>query len=140
MELAPGEPRRVQTAFDATEQATPADRVELYRRYACVVPELGGSVAHTLVEHAVANAAGLARSERRTRALVQLVASTDGRSSYARALHRDASQLDDLSSVADGLVQLPVRALEPGRYRALLEPQAMVVLVATLAQIGFHPA
>src|SRR5204862_5502793 len=65
--------------------------------------------------------------------------SEDERSSYARALHRDAGRLADLSSVADGLLELPRRSLEPGRYRALLEPQAMVVLAATLGQIGFHP-
>jgi predicted Zn-dependent protease len=134
-----GEQRPVQTAFAATEAATPEERVELYRAYAAAVPELGGSVAHTVIEHSVANAAGLVRSERRTRALVQLVASQDGRSSYARALHRDAAQLRDLSGVADGLAPLPARDLEPGRYRALLEPQAMIVLAATLAQVAFHP-
>jgi predicted Zn-dependent protease len=132
-------PRAVQTAFAATEDASPEDRVELYRRYAEKVPELGGSIAHTVVEHSVANTAGVPRSEKRTRALVQLVASENERSSYARALHRDAAQLADLSSVAAGLLALPERGLEPGRYRALLEPQAMVVLAATLGQIGFHP-
>lgn len=139
VEVFGGEPRQVQTSFAATETATPVDRVELYQGYARALPELGGSIAHTVVDHSVANVAGVVRSEQRTRALVQLVASQDGRSSYARALHRDAARLADLSSVVDGLVGLPARSLEPGRYRALLEPQAMVVLAATLAQIGFHP-
>jgi predicted Zn-dependent protease len=134
-----GELRSAQTAFAATEAATPEDRVEVYRAYAGSLPELGGSVAHTVLEQSVASRAGVLRSERRTRALVQLVASENGRSSYARALHRDAAQLSDLSSVADGLAPLPARDLVPGGYRAVLEPQAMVVLAATLAQIGFHP-
>jgi predicted Zn-dependent protease len=137
-----GEERPAQTAFPATEAATPEDRVERFRASLAALPEgaqLGGSVAHTVVDHAVANAAGAAREERRTRALVQLVASHDGRSSYARALHRDAAQLPDLASVGDGLAALPERPLEPGRYRTHLGPQAMIVLAATLGQIGFHP-
>jgi predicted Zn-dependent protease len=139
---AQGELRTARTAFAATESATPADRVELFRSYLSALPggaTLGGSIAHTVVEHAVASAAGVARDERRTRALVQLVASQDGRSSYARALHRDAAQLPDLASVAGGLAPLPLRSLEPGRYRALLGPQAMIVFAATLGQIAFHP-
>jgi predicted Zn-dependent protease len=138
----PGRLRAVQTAFAATEEAGPADRVELFRAALAALPEgaeLGGSIAHTVVEHAVANASGVARGERRTRALVQLVASRDGCSSYARALHRDAAQLEGLGSVAAGLAPLPLVQLEPGAYRAVLGPQAMVVLAATLAQIGFHP-
>jgi predicted Zn-dependent protease len=137
-----GRLRSVQTAFAATEAATPEERIARFRTALAALPggaTLGGSVAHTVVDHTVANAAGLAREERRTRALVQLIATEDGRSSYGRALHRDAAQLDDLAAVADGLAPLPDRPLEPGRYRAVLGPQAMVVLAATLAQIGFHP-
>ena len=79
-------PRQANTAFAATEAATPADRVELFRSYVAALPagaNLGGSIAHTVVDHAVANAAGVLREERRTRALVQLIASQAGRSSYA---------------------------------------------------------
>jgi predicted Zn-dependent protease len=135
--------RAVRTAFSATEEATPADRVARFREALGTLPagaKLGGSVAHTVVEQQIANAAGLRREERRTRALVQLIASEDGRSSYARGLHRDAAQLPDLSWVADSLADLPRRPLEPGRYRAALGPQAMIVLAATLAQYAFHPA
>jgi predicted Zn-dependent protease len=137
-----GEPRRAETAFPATEAATPEERVERFRASLASLPagaQLGGSIAHTVVEQAVANEAGVARAERRTRALVQLVASQDGRSSYARAVHRDAAQLPGLAEVADGLEPLPLRPLEPGRYRAALGPQALIVLAATLGQIGFHP-
>jgi len=139
---ADGDVRAAQTAFPATEAATPDDRVELFRSYLSGLPAgatLGGSIAHTVVEHGVASTGGVTREERRTRALVQLIASDDGRSSYARGLHRDAAQLPDLRSVADGLVPLPRLELEPGRYRALLGPQAMIVFAATLGQIGFHP-
>lgn len=134
--------RPVRTAFRATEEATPEERVETFRAALAALPDgakLGGSVAHTVVEQEVANAAGLRREEKRTRALVQLIAAQDGRSSYARGVHRDAAQLPDLSAVADGLAPLPVRALEPGRYRAALGPQATIVLAATLAQYAFHP-
>jgi predicted Zn-dependent protease len=139
---AAGELRAVQTAFPATEAATAADRVDRFRSAHAALPQgakLGGSIAHTVVDQAVANVAGAVREERRTRALVQLVASQDGRSSYARALHRDAAQLPDLASVADGLAALPERSLAPGRYRAALGPQALIVLAATLAQYAFHP-
>jgi len=132
----------VRTAFAATEEATPEDRVETFRAALAGLPDgatLGGSVAHTVVDQQVANVAGLRRSERRTRSLVQLIATRDGRSSYARGLHRDAAQLPELWSVADGLAELPARPLEPGRYRAVLGPQAMIVLAATLAQYAFHP-
>jgi predicted Zn-dependent protease len=138
-----GEPRPAETAFAATEAATPEDRVELFRASLAALPggaELGGSIAHTVVRQSIANVAGLERDETRTRALVQLVASQDGRSSYARAVHRDAAQLPDLSAVADGLAPLPLRTLEPGRYRAALGPEAMIVLASTLGQIGFHPS
>ena len=135
--------RPVRTAFAATETATAEDRVERFRAAVESLPDgarLGGSIAHTVVDHEVANLAGPRREERRTRALVQLVASDDGGSSYARALHRDAAQLPDVSSVVDGLAPLPRRSLEPGLYRAVLGPQAVIVLAATLAQYAFHPS
>jgi predicted Zn-dependent protease len=137
-----GETRPAQTAFAATEAATPEDRAERYRDALAALPDdaaLGGSVAHAVVDHSIANAAGLDRSERRTRALLQLVATRNGASSYGRALHRDDAQLADLGAVADGLAELPRRELEPGRYRASLGPQAMVIFLATLGQIAFHP-
>ncbi len=135
-------PRLVRTAFTATEAVTPEARVELFRSHVDGLPEgaeLGGSIAHTAVDHAVANVAGVVREERRTRALMQLVASQGGRSSYARALHRDAAQLPALDTLADGLAALPERPLEPGRYRAMLGPQALIVFAATLGQVAFHP-
>jgi predicted Zn-dependent protease len=132
----------VQTAFAATEEATPEDRVATFRAALAALPDdarLGGSVAHTVVEQHVVTADGVHRAETRTRALVQLVPTQDGRSSYLRALHRDAAQLPALDAVVDGLADLPQRPLEPGSYRAALAPQAVIVLAATLAQYAFHP-
>jgi predicted Zn-dependent protease len=140
-----GEPaprEAVQTAFAATEEAAPEDRVATFRAALAALPDgarLGGSVAHTVVEQHVVTAAGVHRAETRTRALVQLVPTQDGRSSYLRAVHRDAAQLPPLDGVAAGLADLPQRPLEPGRYRAALGPQAVIVLAATLAQYAFHP-
>jgi predicted Zn-dependent protease len=131
----------VQTAFAATEAATPDDRVAAFRAAVEALPpgaQLGGSVAHTVVEQQIANG-DVRRAETRTRALVQLIATQDGRSSYARGLHRDAARLPPLDGVVDGLVDLAQRPLEPGRYRAALGPQALIVLAATLAQYAFHP-
>jgi predicted Zn-dependent protease len=137
-----GELRTAPTAFAATERAVPDDRVAYFREALAGLPDdarLGGSVAHSVVEQQIANVAGLRREERRTRARVQLIASRGGASSYTLALHRDAAQLVPPAGLADGLDPLPLRALEPGRYRAALGPQAMTVLVATLAQYAFHP-
>ncbi len=137
-------PRQVRTAYSATEEKTAEDRVAMFRAASESMPRgtrLGGSIAHTIVDHEVANVAGVHRRERRTRALLQLIAMKDDRSSYARALHRDASQLPDVSSLAEGLLAglapLPKRSLEPGSYRALLGPQAVIALAATLAQYAF---
>ena len=134
---------RVQTAFAATEEATPGrPRRASSARRSTRCPRGRGSAARSRTPSSSRRSRtppGCDREERRTRALVQLVASQDGRSSYARGLHRDAAQLPDLSWVADGLVDLPLRPLEPGRYRAALGPQAMIVLAATLAQYAFHP-
>jgi predicted Zn-dependent protease len=131
------------TAFGATEDATAADRVAVFGEALDHLPTdatLGGSVVHAVVDQQVANVAGLRREERRTRARVQLIASRDGASSYALRLHRDAAQLPIPEGLVDDLDSLPLRRLEPGRYRAALGPQAMNVLVATLAQYAFHPS
>jgi predicted Zn-dependent protease len=130
------------TAFASTEQAVPDDRVAYFRDALAGLPDettLGGSVTHSVVDQQVANVAGVRREERRTRARVQLIASRGGVSSYTVALHRDAAQLPAPTGLAGSLDDLPVRTLEPGRYRAALGPQAMTVLVATLSQYAFHP-
>lgn len=138
------EPRPARTAYPATEHATANDRVATLRAVIESLPRrvrLGGSIAHTVVDHEVANVSGLHRRERRTRALVQLIASENGRSSYARALHRDSSQLPGVASLVDGLrtglAPLPMRSLQTGRYRALLGPHAVITLAATLAHYAF---
>ena len=136
---APSQARAATTAFDATERAEAADRVALFAETRDTLPagaELGGSVTHSTVRHSVANTAGALQSETRTRALLQTVGTLDGHSSWARVVTRDAAAIS-IPDLAATLAQLPVRTLEPGRYRALLEPQAVITLLATLGQVGF---
>ena len=86
--------------------------------------------------HSVANSNGVLRSETRTRAAVQVVGSLDGRSSWARVVSRNADEVG-VPDVVPGLAALPDRELEPGRYRAVLAPQAVITLIATLGQAAF---
>lgn len=136
---APSRARPAATAFASTEQAEAADRVALFSEARDSLPagaNLGGSVTHSTVRHSVANTDGVLQSESRTRALLQVIGTLDGNSSWARVVARDAATIavPDLTTT---LASLPVRTLEPGRYRALLAPQAVVTLLATLGQIGF---
>ena len=131
-----------QTYFASTTRARADDRAALFRRALAACPAgatLGGSISHTLVEHAVANTGGLLRRERRTRVAAQFIGALHGRSSIGRALHRDAAAVPidhALADVRDGLVDLPTRSLEPGVYRAVLSPQATNTLLAVYGQIA----
>jgi len=133
---------RAQTYFESSAQARATDRTALLRQALAACPAgatLGGSIAHTLLEHAVANTRGLVRHEQRTRVAAQFIGAMDGRSSFARALHRDAAALPidaALQSMRDGLRPLPFRNLDPGPYRAVLGPQATVSLLAIYGQIA----
>ena len=130
------------TYFASTAGARAEDRAALFRRALKACPadaRLGGSISHTLVEHSVANTAGLLRRERRTRVSAQFIGAMDGRSSIGRALHRDANAVPidrALDDVRSGLLDLPVRSLEPGVYRAVLSPQATNTLLAVYGQIA----
>jgi predicted Zn-dependent protease len=133
-------PRRgAVTAFRSTMDAGADDRVALYRQTAASLPadaELGGSVTHVSARHGVANSEGLFVSEERTRAVVQVVASIAGRSSWSRLVARDADVLG-VPDLASGLAVAPRRDLTPGRYRAVLSAQAVGTLLAALGQVGF---
>lgn len=137
-----GEAASVCTYFEATARAGATERAALLKQALAALPSgatAGGSIAHAELEHSVADTEGPRRSERRTRAAVQVIGSLDGRTSYARALHRDAAALpmaELLEEVRRGLTPLPLRALEPGTYRALLGPQATITLLAIYAQIA----
>jgi predicted Zn-dependent protease len=137
-------PRAVRTSFESTSTATSADRAAALREALTTLPagtELGGSIAHRVIRHTVASTAQPIRSEERTRALMHLVASRAGQSSYARALHRDWSAIDRqaaLEAVAAALEPLPLRGLATSQsFRAVLAPQATITLLATLGQVAF---
>lgn len=137
-------PRLATTNFGATEHMDAARRAELFGRIVAGVPnasEVGGSIATTVLRHAIASSTGLEREEQRTRALVQVIGSSEKQSAYARTLHRDASALDIdgmLRSVNAALEPLPMRSLEPGTYRAVLEAPAVIGLLASLGQLAFN--
>jgi predicted Zn-dependent protease len=136
---ASSELRPATTTFASTSGATAEDRVALFERAAASVPDgaaIGGSVTHVTATHSVANTDGVRRAETRTRAAMQVVATVGDRSSWARVVARDAAEVD-VPDVGAGLAELPSRELAPGRYRAVLAPQAVVTLLATLGQVAF---
>jgi PmbA protein len=130
------------TAFASTEAAQPSDRAQLLVTVRRAVPpgaEVGGSIVHHVQDVEVANTDGLSQAERRTRAGLQVVASLGEQSSFLRVVHRDTARLLDdgaLERMTRALDDLPMRALEPGRYRAVLSPQAVATLLATFGYIG----
>lgn len=129
--------RAARTAFPATQLATAEERVELFREALRRLPAgatLGGSITHVTAEHAVGNTQGVRQAETRTRAAVQMVATVSRGSSWRRVLHRDSSSLSD---PVPRLEPLPERPREPGRHRAVLAPQAVATLLATLGQVAF---
>jgi predicted Zn-dependent protease len=138
------EVRAVKARFPATEAMTASDRAETFRRVVAGLPaeaEAGGSIATSVVRHALGTSTGLQREEQRTRALVQVIANRAAHSAYARALHRDASALDTDTLVAglnEWLAPLPLRPLVPGTYRAVLQPPAVITLLASLGQLAFN--
>jgi predicted Zn-dependent protease len=131
------------TFHESTERASADDRVAVMLALAAAMPprtQLGGSVTHSIAEVEVANASGLRRGERRTRASVTAVAERDGHSSYLRCVGRDANGLTLSASAArtaELLVEGEQDGLQPGRHRALLAPQAVVTLLATLGYVAF---
>jgi predicted Zn-dependent protease len=130
------------TYFESTASATAHDRASLFRDALAMLPPgatLGGSITHGVVAHSVANSNGLARSEQRTRAAAQFIASLGEQSSFGRAVHRNTAALRTRSvmdSVLAGLTPLPMRDLAPGVCRAVLGPQATITLLAIYAQIA----
>jgi predicted Zn-dependent protease len=141
--LPPGEPPPLAAPTARRPAATAhqgeVDRIALFEQAKAVLPAgatLGGSVLQATVRHAVANTGGVDAEETRTRAAVQLIASLDGRSSWGRTVARDGEECL-VPDVRDGLLPLPERDLEPGRYPAVLAPQAVVTLLATLGQVAF---
>jgi len=136
--------RSAQTSYPMTDTATPESRVALLTDLSAALPSgavLGGSIAHSTIQHAIGTTAGLFRNETRTRAAVQVIAEHEGCTSFARVLHRDpmAVRAQTVTGlVAAGLAPLPPRPLESGSYRAVLGPQAVITLAAILGQIALN--
>jgi predicted Zn-dependent protease len=133
-----------ETSFAATLTAGADERVSLLCELDTAFPEaeLGGSLADTVVEHVVASSTGIFRRETRTRSAVQLIASADGRTSFARVLHRDRSAvLAELPAAEErlraALADMPSRRLESGSYRAVLAPQAVAGVLGPFAYATF---
>ncbi len=145
--LAPGSNRRTAaTFFPSTANASAEERVAWFARAVESLPPgatLGGSIVHSVVHHAVGNSTGLYQCESRTRVMVQAVGTQENRSAYAWRIHRDANALDGaqaLDSVCEKLSPLPVRALAPGTYRAVLAPTALITCLATFGHIALNAA
>jgi predicted Zn-dependent protease len=141
--LPPGDPAplALPTARRPATTAHPGelDRLALFEQAQAALPPgatLGGSVLQATARHAVANTDGVRAEEARTRAAVQVIGSLDGSSSWGRTVARDGAECL-VPDVGAGLAPLPERALEPGRYPAVLAPQAVVTLLATLGQVAF---
>lgn len=125
------------TAHASTEAAGTEERIALFRAAQTTAPRgatLGGSILHSVATHAVANSAGVLAEERRTRAAMQLVSTLDDDSSWGRIVSRDADECR-IPELQDH--RLAHRDLAPGRYRAVLSPQAAITLLATLGQVAF---
>ena len=131
-----------ETSFAATAEAGAAERAVLVARVAAALPagaELGGSALDVVAEHAVVSSTGIDRRETRTRSALQLVAAADGRSSFAKLVHRDRDALlaglpAALERLRGGLEPLPSCPPAVGRHRAVLSPQA---LAGVLAPFGY---
>jgi predicted Zn-dependent protease len=138
------DPRPSATFFESAAALDAPARAQMFRSIRHGLPddvEVGGSIATSVVDHALAASTGLYREEQRTRASVQIVASRGPHSAFARALHRNAAVLDLDSTVAraaERLEPLPAHSLEPGTYRAVLQAPAVIILLASLGQWAFN--
>jgi predicted Zn-dependent protease len=123
-------------ASEATLGATAADRYAWFSavRDGLGDAQLGGSILHETVERVVADHDGLYRAETLTKTSIQALAEQDGRSASVRLLHRDAAAID-IAPIAgqlrSDLRPLPEREGPLGTFRVLLQPQAVITLLAT---------
>lgn len=136
---------RLVTYRPATLQRPIADAIQtlagLWRRAERAGGMLAGSFTAGEEELAVAGAEGVAQYQPFTDAGVKIVATHDEASGYAAAASRDLAQLD-LAAVAERATQLAQasrrpRELLPGRYDALLEPEAVAELLEWMSFTAF---
>lgn len=122
----------------------PEDQARLAGAALAESRELGlyGYFTSALTEFAVASAAGVRASQTATDVTVLVLAADDGASGYAEATSWQVSKVDP-GAVAREAVEKARRtrnpsSLEPGRYRAVLEPYAFAELLDTFARETFN--
>ncbi len=134
----PGPP----AACDETLAVSPADRAHVFGVLAERIPDeisLGGSISTRVTDTIVANTAGLEVAEQRSRAALQVVATGEHGSTFVRRIDTCWGRIDPLeagAAAAEGIPAGPLLDLPDGPARAILGPQAVATLAATLAYIG----
>ena len=129
-------------ACDQTLAVSPADRAHVFGLLAGRIPDeisLGGSISTRVTHTIVANTAGLEVAEQRTRAALQVVATGEHGSTFVRRIDTCWGGIDPLEAGAAAAEGVPTGSpldLPDGPVRALLCPQAVATLAATLAYIG----
>lgn len=101
---------------------------------------VGGSAQHVVTEHVVAGSSGLLRSERRSKAALQVVGSRGAASSYSKAVCRDPGAVDPhtvAARVERGLAPTVCADLTPGEYPVLFGPAAAATLLGTFGHLAF---
>ncbi len=102
--------------------------------------EVGGSAQHVVTEHVVADSSGLRRSERRSKAALQVVGTRGAANSYVKAVRRDPAAIDPHAVAAEverGLVPQGCVDLAPGAYPVLFAPAAAATLLGTFGHLAF---
>jgi predicted Zn-dependent protease len=143
--FAPAAPLPQVEGFDVETAALEPDKLALLARAALDgSAELGlyGYVTSGVTEMAVASTTGLRADQQATDVSVLVLAAGDGASGYAAATSWRASEVDPAAVAAEaqakgGRTRGP-QELEPGPYRAVLEPYAVAELLDYFAFDAFN--
>jgi predicted Zn-dependent protease len=120
---------------EETASLTPEDQAQLAWSAIEAAPGYGlyGYFTSGVVETAVASTTGLAVSQRATDCTVLAIAADDTRSGYAEAASSSARDLDPAAVAREAAAKAgrtaDARPVEPGTYRAVLEPYAFSELL-----------
>jgi PmbA protein len=143
--FAPAAPLPAATGYDeATAELPPAAQAQLAAEaIAAARPlELYGYVTSGVVELAVATSTGLAAEDRMTDASVLALAAGQGVSGYAERQAWAIGSIDPAEAAEEALHKAEATRggaeLEPGPYRAVLEPYAFAELLEYFAQDSFN--
>ncbi|MGH2996274.1 MAG: TldD/PmbA family protein, partial [Gaiellaceae bacterium] len=129
------------------EETAVLDAGEQARRARAAIEAVGGLDVYgfftsAVTELAVASATGLRADQRMTDATVLVLVAGEGESGYAEATSWAAASIDP-AAVAEEAAAKAARTrgaeeLEPGRYRAVLEPYALAELMDYFAWDSFN--